>query len=284
MPIGILFEGNPNGSRIIGGGINNCTTALKIQDQSGGDGRIANGIVVDGVSFEGYGTAVHVLSATASATIAGLRFINNRFENGTTVFSFTGITAQPAVWPWLAGNMLVSNAGTYLNNPESLEICSFDFSATPDIGVPVLRRGINIHALDGSDEPLTLLPLGGNRGLSVKRPSDEAKVVSVAFSSTGDATGRIQGRTHSELAIRGVIGLGGSAASDAQNFRGSATFATAATVAVSFGTAEPDASYYVIVTGDVNETFWITSKATGGFTINSSNGSSTATVDWMLIR
>lgn len=48
--------------------------------------------------------------------------------------------------------------------------------------------------------------------------------------------------------------------------------------------AEADANYTVTISGNVNETFWVTAKATGGFTIHSSNATSTATVDWQLIR
>jgi hypothetical protein len=47
---------------------------------------------------------------------------------------------------------------------------------------------------------------------------------------------------------------------------------------------EADANYTVNVTGNIGETFWVTGKATTGFTIHSSNAASTATVDWQLIR
>lgn len=70
----------------------------------------------------------------------------------------------------------------------------------------------------------------------------------------------------------------------AENLRGTATFATAATVSVSFGTAESDTSYFIVLSGNANETFYWSSKTVSGFTINSSNGSSTATVDWMIVR
>lgn len=73
-----------------------------------------------------------------------------------------------------------------------------------------------------------------------------------------------------------------SAPSD--GWRGSATFATAATKAVTFATAEPDTSYFVSIAGSANETFWVTSKTVNGFTLNSSNASSTATVDWAISR
>ena len=61
--------------------------------------------------------------------------------------------------------------------------------------------------------------------------------------------------------------------------------ATSETVrTVTFGNAEADASYYIALSGNAGESFSWASKATGGFTINSSNGASTAVVDWILIR
>jgi len=67
------------------------------------------------------------------------------------------------------------------------------------------------------------------------------------------------------------------------NLRGTATFAAATTKAVAFGTAEPDASYYVALSGNAAGYCWVTSKATTGFTINCS-ASNSNTVDWILIR
>lgn len=64
---------------------------------------------------------------------------------------------------------------------------------------------------------------------------------------------------------------------------GTATFAAATTVAVSFTTAEPSAAYHVNIDGGENKTFWVTSKTTTGFTINAS-ASTSATVGWELIR
>lgn len=67
-------------------------------------------------------------------------------------------------------------------------------------------------------------------------------------------------------------------------WNGSATFNGAATVAVIFDEAQPDASYFVALSGDSNEAFWVTSKTVNGFTLNSSNATSTATVDWQISR
>lgn len=64
------------------------------------------------------------------------------------------------------------------------------------------------------------------------------------------------------------------------DLRGRDTFAGAATKAVTFGYGLDTATYYVTVTGNVDERFWVTGKATSGFTLNSSNATSTAIVDW----
>jgi hypothetical protein len=78
----------------------------------------------------------------------------------------------------------------------------------------------------------------------------------------------------------GSISAGGTVGT---NLRGTATFAAATTKAVTFGTAEPDASYYVTLSGNAAGYCWVTSKSTTGFTINCSASNSNA-VDWILIR
>ena len=48
------------------------------------------------------------------------------------------------------------------------------------------------------------------------------------------------------------------------------------------GTAETGATYFLSLGCDANEAFYW--SATTGFTINSSNATSAATCDWMIIR
>ena len=64
---------------------------------------------------------------------------------------------------------------------------------------------------------------------------------------------------------------------------GAATLASG-TASVSLDVTEPDTDYRVVISGNAAETFSWASKTTSGFTINSSNATSTATVDWALIR
>lgn len=58
----------------------------------------------------------------------------------------------------------------------------------------------------------------------------------------------------------------------------------AGTATVTFGTAEADAAYKISLAGNVDEVFHWESKLAAGFTIVSSNGASTATVDWRIAR
>lgn len=65
---------------------------------------------------------------------------------------------------------------------------------------------------------------------------------------------------------------------------GAIMFNTTVGATLVVGQDEVDANYIITVTGSANETFKVTSKATTGFTITSSNNASTATVDWILVR
>ncbi len=67
---------------------------------------------------------------------------------------------------------------------------------------------------------------------------------------------------------------------------GDADFGAATTsVAVTFGGNEPDTSYIVLLEPSWNTTFWITSKATTGFTINVNAAAGIeATVPWVVVR
>lgn len=89
-----------------------------------------------------------------------------------------------------------------------------------------------------------------------------------------------------KVSIAGNLGLTGASLGGymGRNVCGTATFATAGTKAVTFTFNEPDTSYRIIATGQANQTFWVTSKAVGGFTLNSSNASSTAVVEWFMVR
>jgi len=62
------------------------------------------------------------------------------------------------------------------------------------------------------------------------------------------------------------------------------TTLSSGTATVTFSETMPTANFVVATEVAVNETIYVTSKTTGGFTLNSSNGSSTAVVKWALVR
>lgn len=65
---------------------------------------------------------------------------------------------------------------------------------------------------------------------------------------------------------------------------GDATFIGATPRAVTFSTDETSTDYAILVDASVNETFWVTNKTVSGFNLNSSNTTSTAVVEWVLVR
>lgn len=71
-----------------------------------------------------------------------------------------------------------------------------------------------------------------------------------------------------------------------ENYRGATTGAgQTAKVGTQTTSTQPDGTYSVVVTATTTgETFSITNKHASGFTITSSSGASTATVDWILAR
>jgi len=80
----------------------------------------------------------------------------------------------------------------------------------------------------------------------------------------------------------GSGGIAGSA-STVNNQRGTISL-SAGVGTVTLSNPMPDTTYRVATSVDQNENVWITSKTTTSFTVNSSNGASTAHVDWMISR
>jgi hypothetical protein len=66
-------------------------------------------------------------------------------------------------------------------------------------------------------------------------------------------------------------------------YAGTATL-SAGIATVTFSVPQPYTGYLVLVTGNAGEIFSVVNKSVAGFSIQSSNPASTASVDWMLIR
>ena len=156
FPFGILMEGNTNAANIIGGSINNCDRCIAIKNHTN-DIRIALGVLIDGVAFQSYNTAISV-SGNGNSPLGGLRIVNNRFEDGHEVLNITSVVHETGDFEeptYLAGNLLLCNSGEYLIKPENLPITVWDFGPKNRIGnSATLYRGI--HIKDGA---LTLDPV-----------------------------------------------------------------------------------------------------------------------------
>lgn len=80
-----------------------------------------------------------------------------------------------------------------------------------------------------------------------------------------------------------IFAIGEDATTDRRLVRrGDVTFATSATASVTFDEDLKTTSYSIAWAPDTAETFHWTSKASTGFTLNSSNAASTAVVDWII--
>jgi hypothetical protein len=108
----------------------------------------------------------------------------------------------------------------------------------------------------------------------------QAFTETIAAGGSGTIYRQVAGGVGQQLL--GTNGISGTATAS-KNLRGYATFAASTSVAVTFTNAEPDANYYVSLSGVAQGYCWVTSKATTGFTINCS-ASNSSSVDWHLIR
>ena len=129
-----------------------------------------------------------------------------------------------------------------------------------------------LQAQDSTGAVLAKIDAGGN--LTVKNTA-----VQGTLSVTGAVT------LSSTLTVGGNVTFNGNVASFSNNVRGinQAITTGATTLAVTFGTAYPDAAYAVNCTANYNTTCFVTGKATTGFTLNFGTAApASSTVDWFV--
>lgn len=283
IPIGIRLQGAANATEIRGGNIGGTVTDGVYITPESGQTYIANGVLIDGVAFEGGTRAIRVVGAAAAA-ITGLRVWFCRAEAYTTFVSLEGSTAQPVTPPHLGGNFLDPSVA-YISNANSLYIFSLDNSTNPNLA-PVLDTGTTMQVRNRS---------GAGAGFDVWAPTTTAPAYIMRNSAgteimrmrqgTNTTDARIQAQAGAnQLELVSVKGIT-RGVTPALNLAGTVTLA-AGTATVTFANTEPDANYVVAIAGNQNETFRVAAgtKSTTGFTITSSNAGSTAIVDWHVIR
>jgi hypothetical protein len=282
---GVLLQGASNATNILGCSISSVETCIGIEphaDQT----YLANGVVIHGNALEAYTTGIKVEGATGS-TFGGLRVMGNRFENGVTMISLQGMTSQPTVAPFLCGNYAVSSAGTYLDNPNDLYVTSLDAMITPAPSVPfsiVHPRGVRFRGTDASYDTLDLWSPTIGSGMAM-RTATGALYASWRPKAHGGGTGTVLKGDRSAIRPLGLAAVSGLSWTDteANNLRGSVTFAGETSKTVTFAVAEADASYFIFLSAGGDAKPWWESRATSGFTIKTP-AAFTGTVQWFLVR
>ena len=289
-PYGILILGGCNATNIQDCNFVAATNHIQIQNQIGGSntGTLANAVVIMGCAFEGQtgSSCVYVngqSSASASNNISGLRVIGCRAENLTTFLSINNVAVDASVPPMLYGNYFVSNVTNYYVSAGAVttSIASWDPSITPDYlsanTSMVSGHGFKFLSKNNNADSLQAIAQNAGSGFGLYALSGTDLWHARMRSGAGAQVSAPNGAWY--IGVQSIS----QTATEAKNLRGTATFAAATSIAVTFGTAEPDASYFIALSGNAAGYCWVTAKGTGGFTINCS-ASNSNTVDWHLIR
>lgn len=250
----------------------------------------ANAVNIDGNFFEGptSATAIELNSAAPTYHVTGTRITNNRFEAINTAVTLTGSGTTVQLPTYMSGNYADTSVTNYVVNSLNIPLIMLDFDI---VGSPmgpakmINQQGVTVEAQNSGYNPLTLIPAALNRGLALRTQAGVI-VGRIVYSNAAGGIGMQLAGSYSPdyrpLTIKGCQGI---AARDtaASNLAGTATFLASTSVSVTLPNAEVDANYLIFFDNPANQTLWVTSKSTTGFTINSSTSNST-TVGWLLIR
>lgn len=289
IPNGVILDGAMNATdfatMFLGGGMTNAIlmrpaagTTLGPSSQA-----IANAVRVVGAWIEGPTNAVAVSGVAGGFGPYGL-VIDCRIESVTNALNIQGVTLNPQQPPLVYTHQFSQSVTNYVVNPNALIVNVFDTGYGAGAGSTFSNSlGWTYKAQDGVHAAVTLdqSNVANALGLAFTVNGSNVKgTLSYAASGVLELAGDTGGFVVTSIKSLGGISTG---LTRANNVKGVATL-VAGTKAVTFAVAEPDASYEVWLQGDASESFRYSSKGTGGFTITSSNGASTARVNWLLVR
>lgn len=285
---GAKLMGAANATTLRDNNFSGATTHIALMPHPGQTSS-PNSVNIDGNFFEGpiNATAILLDSQDPLYHVTGTRITNNRFESIDTAVELTGIGVNVQVPTYMSGNYGDTSVVNYVVNTLNVPIIILDFAL---VGAPIgpskifSNEGVFIQNYDAAADPLTLKVPNLNRGLALQDPSGNV-IGSLIFSNAAGGVGmQIRGTVspYRPLTLTGCQGIAAQNTS-ANNLTGRATFAAATTFAVTFSIAEADANYSIFIDSPENNTFWVTGKATTGFTINAASATS-VTVGWLLIR
>lgn len=280
---GIMIQGQSNATSITNCSLSTGATGDCIHMKTeNGNAAISNGCLIHGNHFETFGIAINVV-ADATSYLTGMRITDNRAEDGTTFLQLSGSSVGSVVPTYLSGNYLISSVTNYIVNASGALVNSFDMSSTPAIRAHIVcNTGYIIESFDATIPVAAFRQGNVGKGIEIQNSSGTT-LGQLKYAASGKFV--LQANSGSGVNLYSLEHKGiSSTTTRAENLRGTATFAGAATKAVSFAVAEPDATYFLALSCSAQEIISTSSKGTAGFTLTSSNATSTAVVDWILIR
>lgn len=290
IAMGIDAQGCQNDLSINGGSIQNVTTGVLIRNQNSSIlSGISNQVQLLQTAFEGFGTGIkYQQDGAATPALAGGAAIGCRFENGTLAVH-SALTNTPSVPFAIVAPTVISSVTTFLTDVRASKD-SFNViggSITPSREQRFSGSGQlfvqNIAGATG-DPALAVGSRQQSNGGAIALRRNDGTVDGLISQRAGGGMD-IGSPTVGILRAANVAGISGSG-THANNLRGTVTLLSGTTsIAVTFGTAEADATYRVFLEPNYSTTAWVTAKGTGGFTINvgTAPGANT-TVGWLLVR
>lgn len=283
---GIRLLGTSNAtviSKCILGGSN---THLHIGPHSGQQ-PASNATVVDQTFFEGptSSTGIELNSLAPIYHVTGTRITNCRFEALDTAIKLTGSGTTVQLPTFMAGNYADTSVANYFVNPLNIPVVSLD-SAIVGAAMPPFtlhnQRGMVVRNDNASFDALSIRGAANGRGLTLQRANGLLLARWALRPSLGSS---LSGNDLNHPIFVSALGGISATATECQNVGGTkALVGGTATVTFPGYLTEVDANYRIQLTGNAAENFYVTGKSATGFTINSSNGSSTAQVDWFMYR
>jgi len=291
IPTAFDLQGAQNATRIINSTLASFGNGIVVRNQNDSlFSGLANDVQVLLTAFEGFtGTAFRLQSDNGANLHAGggsIAFC--RFESGAVVADAINMNASPSSPIQMLGNTVISSVPAYVAAGSENSFNTLDAIWTPSYGPRI-----------GGTKAFKLMNFGGaGTGATLELNSRiAANGGSLALVRTGGTTvdGQISIHAGGGMEVASPSGLGlwllnlkslSASGTTGNNLRGRVSNpASGTTSTVTFSTAEPDANYYVMVTGDTDRKYWVTSKATTGFTINTDTAfAGSGSTEWLLIR
>lgn len=299
------LQGSQNAIRINNGRLGHFTKAgVLIRNQNGSAlSGITNDVQLLQTAFETYtGPAIKYVSegkdggAAPTIPIAGGAAIGCRFEDGDAVFesllSAPGTVNNISQPFQFYGSTVISSVPKFATDNSALHYTNLGGSVTPSTPAVFLNHsGLRVLGVSGSGNPalsvqaLQRSPGGSDGSVSIVR-IDGTRDGGISQMPGGGID--IDGGSPGRVRVTGMNSISGTGTAG-RNLRGRFTAATEdvglTNKAITFPNAEPDASYYVMLTGNKDRKLWWSSRTASGFTINTDTAWVAGdVVEWLLVR